>query len=298
MPVIPPGFLEGLGAAACLGTSDFVSRTNSRRIGSFAAASMALTLGTIPFLLFWPFPDFTSLDPAYLFFALVAGLLNPVALWLVFKALARGPIAVVSPIITANPALVVLVNGFMGYNPGLLEGAALAVIFAGVLIVSGLYRGLKVLIAGEVAAAVVVMAVSASLLLALRLVMIELSVDGMKVHDAFVLSRLASIVFCGAVFVVSMTQRQQLRGLVQVSWWPMIVLHATLENMGALLLFEGSVGEGKAIMPVVFSTLTIFTLFWAVTIAKEHIAPRRWFGVAVVLTGVVFLAGLPLLASS
>jgi hypothetical protein len=77
MPVIPPGFLEGLGAAACLGTSDFVSRTNSRRIGSFAAASMALTLGTIPFLLFWPFPDFTSLDPAYPLFCLGGRAVEP-----------------------------------------------------------------------------------------------------------------------------------------------------------------------------------------------------------------------------
>jgi drug/metabolite transporter (DMT)-like permease len=298
MSVIPPGFLEGLGAAACLGSSDFVSRTNSRRIGSFAAASLALTLGTIPFLLFWPFPDLTNIDQPSLIFALLAGLLNPVALWLVFKALARGPIAVVSPIITANPALVVLVNGFLGYSPGLLEGLALAMIFVGVLIVSGLYRGVQVLAAGEVAASVVVMAVSASLLLAFRLVMIELSVDGMGAHDAFILSRLASIVFCVGVFVVSVTQRQQLAGLGQLSWWPMLILHATLENLGALFLFTGSVGEGKTIMPVVFSTLTVFTLFWAVTIAKEKIAPRRWFGVAVVLTGVAFLAGLPIFVGS
>ena len=50
---------------------------------------------------------------------------------LLYMGIARGPIAVVVPIVAAHPALVLVVNVLMGVRPSAVQWAAMAVIIAG-----------------------------------------------------------------------------------------------------------------------------------------------------------------------
>ncbi|MDJ0462363.1 DMT family transporter [Streptomyces sp. H27-C3] len=72
-----------------------------------------------------------------LWFAVAAGAVGPVAMLSFYKALALGPMGVVSPIGSLGVAVPVTVGLVLGERPGLLQFAGIAVAVAGVVLASG-----------------------------------------------------------------------------------------------------------------------------------------------------------------
>ncbi|MFB7504556.1 EamA family transporter [Streptomyces broussonetiae] len=72
-----------------------------------------------------------------LWFAVAAGLAGPVALLSFYKALALGPMGVVSPLATLSVAVPVGVGLVLGERPGLLQVAGIAVAVTGVVLAGG-----------------------------------------------------------------------------------------------------------------------------------------------------------------
>ncbi|SFY51266.1 DMT family transporter [Streptomyces sp. F-1] len=72
-----------------------------------------------------------------LWFAFAAGLVGPVALLSFYKALALGPMGVVSPLATLSVVVPVGVGLFLGERPGLLQFAGIAVAVLGVVLAGG-----------------------------------------------------------------------------------------------------------------------------------------------------------------
>jgi drug/metabolite transporter (DMT)-like permease len=72
-----------------------------------------------------------------LWFAFAAGLVGPVALICFYKALALGPMGVVSPLGTLGVAVPVGVGLFLGERPGLMQFAGIAVAVLGVVLAGG-----------------------------------------------------------------------------------------------------------------------------------------------------------------
>ncbi len=72
-----------------------------------------------------------------LWFAFTAGLVGPVALFSFYKALALGPMGVVSPLATLSVAVPVGVGLFLGERPGLMQAAGIAVAVTGVVLAGG-----------------------------------------------------------------------------------------------------------------------------------------------------------------
>ncbi|MFJ9103325.1 EamA family transporter [Streptomyces sp. NPDC102405] len=72
-----------------------------------------------------------------LWFAFAAGLAGPVALICFYKALAMGPMGVVSPLGTLSVAVPVGVGLFLGERPGLTQVAGIAVAVTGVILAGG-----------------------------------------------------------------------------------------------------------------------------------------------------------------
>ncbi|MEU6544940.1 DMT family transporter [Streptomyces sp. NPDC046859] len=75
-------------------------------------------------------------DPR-LWWAVAAGLVGPVALLCFYKALALGPMGVVSPLGTVGVAVPVGVGLFLGERPGLVQTAGIAVAVLGVVLAGG-----------------------------------------------------------------------------------------------------------------------------------------------------------------
>jgi drug/metabolite transporter (DMT)-like permease len=72
-----------------------------------------------------------------LWFAFAAGLVGPVAMIAFYKALALGPMGVVSPLATLSVAVPVGVGLILGERPGLLQVAGIAVAVTGVMLAGG-----------------------------------------------------------------------------------------------------------------------------------------------------------------
>ncbi|MDQ1043686.1 DMT family transporter [Streptomyces sp. V4I2] len=72
-----------------------------------------------------------------LWFAVAAGVVGPVALLCFYKALAQGPMGVVSPLATLSVAVPVGVGLFLGERPGVVQVAGIAVAVAGVVLAGG-----------------------------------------------------------------------------------------------------------------------------------------------------------------
>ncbi|WP_030316296.1 EamA family transporter [Streptomyces sp. NRRL B-3229] len=72
-----------------------------------------------------------------LWFAFAAGLVGPVALISFYKALALGPMGVVSPLGTLGVAVPVGVGLFLGERPGPVQAAGIAVAVTGVVLAGG-----------------------------------------------------------------------------------------------------------------------------------------------------------------
>jgi len=72
-----------------------------------------------------------------LWFAFAAGLVGPIALLSFYKALALGPMGVVSPLATLSVAVPVGVELFLGERPGLMQVAGIAVAVTGVVLAGG-----------------------------------------------------------------------------------------------------------------------------------------------------------------
>lgn len=72
-----------------------------------------------------------------LWFAFAAGLAGPVALICFYKALALGPMGVVSPLGTLSVAVPVGVGLFLGERPGMMQAAGITVAVTGVVLAGG-----------------------------------------------------------------------------------------------------------------------------------------------------------------
>jgi drug/metabolite transporter (DMT)-like permease len=72
-----------------------------------------------------------------LWFAFAAGLAGPVALICFYKALALGPMGVVSPLGTLSVAVPVGIGLLLGERPGLVQAAGIAVAVTGVVLAGG-----------------------------------------------------------------------------------------------------------------------------------------------------------------
>ncbi|WP_406370075.1 DMT family transporter [Streptomyces sp. NBC_00647] len=72
-----------------------------------------------------------------LWFAVAAGLVGPIALLSFYKALALGPMGVVSPLGSLAVAVPIGVGLFLGERPGLLQIAGIAVAVGGVVLAGG-----------------------------------------------------------------------------------------------------------------------------------------------------------------
>ena len=55
---------------------------------------------------------------------------------LLYMGIARGPIAVVAPIVAAHPALVLAVNVLMGMRPSAMQWAAMVAVMAGGILIA------------------------------------------------------------------------------------------------------------------------------------------------------------------
>ena len=129
--------LLALLSSAIWGTSDFLGGTLSRRLDSLTVVGVSQAFALVALLPLAAVLGGFSADPAYLPWAVAAGIVGLVGLRAFYQALATGTMGVVAPVAALGVVVPVGVGLAQGESPGPIQLAGLAVAAVGVVLASG-----------------------------------------------------------------------------------------------------------------------------------------------------------------
>lgn len=287
MDGLSPG-LWGSFTALGWGTSDFIARFTGRAAGHQSALFGMLLTGSAALTLI-VFITGTKLTwaPGGLWLLAASGLCIMLAtLWL-YRGLAAGPISIVSPIVGAYPALVVLLAVIFGARPSLLHWGAMAVTMAGVVVVARTAESFEETgkrSRGELRTTVIVSLLSAAGF-ALGVFTAQAAVPVYGNLQTIWVSRIVSLACLILVFL-----GQRARPVIPAAWWPLVALQGMIDTSGYLFLYQGSLGEDAEIAAVTASAFGAVTTILARVFLHERMPLLQWVGIVLIFAGVAVLS--------
>ncbi|MFI1003109.1 EamA family transporter [Streptomyces galbus] len=223
-----------------------------------------------------------------LWFAVAAGLAGPVALLSFYKALALGPMGVVSPLATLSVAVPVSVGLFLGERPGLVQVAGIAVAVAGVALAGGpQLRG------AAVQRTAVLLTLVAALGFGTVFVLIaEASTSVTGLFLALCVQRLVSVAVGGAALSVSVRRGASALPDGTFPWTSLPPLaFVGLADVAANGTYTVAAQHGPVTVAAVLASLyPVVTALAARGILRERLRAIQAAGAGLALVGTVLLA--------
>ncbi|HET7411171.1 MAG TPA: DMT family transporter [Pararhizobium sp.] len=278
--------LFGLASALGLGAADFMARFSAQALGAtlnYAAVLLIGALGTT----IWLFAAGTELvwsPPGYAL-AVIHGIAVAVMCILLYMGIARGPIAVVVPIVAAHPALVLVVNVLMGVRPSAAQWAAMAVIIAG-----GIFIARTAVEEPEAAEAksnriTVLIAIGACLAYVAIVLTGQAATPLIGAAQTMWIGRWTGLIFIAGVLLV---QRTPIR--IPAEWVPFVGLQAGLDTLGYIAFLAGSNSAAPHITMVVASAFSVVAVLLARLIVHEKVSKMQWAAIALIAGGTAVLS--------
>ena len=258
----------------------------SRRIPALWTSIGMQLVGTVAFLVAllvldrWP-----RLDPGVLPWGIGLAAIGAVSLLMLYRGLALGPMAVVSPIVAGYAAVTVLLLVlFLGERVTAGEAIAIGVTFAGVLLASTDLRHLVALVGRPlpgVPSAIVAMlgfgAWSALMALAVRS------------QDQLALILVGRVAGFAVMLLIALALRSGPpadRSPATLALVAIVGLFDTVANV----LFVSGLASGEATIVVTASGLyPVLPVLLAIVFLGERLAPNQYVGVAILLGGLLGL---------
>jgi drug/metabolite transporter (DMT)-like permease len=278
--------LFGLVSAFGLGAADFMARFSARALGAtlnYAAVLLIGALGTT----IWLFAAGTDLvwsPPGYAL-AIIHGIAVAVMCILLYIGIARGPIAVVVPIVAAHPALVLVVNVLMGVRPSAVQWAAM-----GVIIAAGIFIARTAVEEPEAAKAksnrvTVLIAVGACLAYVAIVLTGQAATPLIGAAQTMWVGRWTGLIFIAGVLLV---QRTPIR--IPAEWVPFVGLQAGLDTLGYIAFLAGSNSAAPHITMVVASAFSVVAVLLARIVIDEPVSKMQWAAIALIAGGTAVLS--------
>lgn len=289
------GATLGLFGALVIGTSDAITRVTGRRLPLLGLIT-ALFLLSLPALgLYLSAADaWPPLDLGLWAIAALSGAFNAIGLALLFAAIARGPIAVASPIASAAALILIGLNILDGASFRIGHGVgALLMTVAVVLLSMPERRGADGPESGAAVLGTALLALGAALTIALRMYTAQEITEPMGAAGAAFSSRLFAGTFTGAAYMLWRVsgRRFEPRPTPGVRRHPPVWLLALLQSVletTALLAFllAGAGAEGDRIGAVIgFSAFAAFSPLAARVLWGDRISPRRALCIGLAVLG-------------
>ena len=280
------GILFGLGAATTWGCADYVAASAGRRVGSVrvvlgfhvvATAILALLVLTSGSL-----SNVTAGDLP--FFALV-GAVGWGSYVCFYRALAIGPISILSPIVSGYAAVTaILAVVFLGERLSGAETVAVMVSFTGVgLASSGLRRVFSI---ERVDAHGLLFALAAMVLLGGFVLGVSVKTDELGFLAPVFLARLAATVFVVLTALRGGRWRFPDRAPHVIG---AIVLLAFLDTAGYVSFNLGTERSDTAIVAAASAPYAVIPVVAGVLFLHERPTPVQWAGIGLVIVGLVLL---------
>ncbi len=282
------GVLWGLAGAVFIGGSDCVARVTSQRLSptvlvfwimAFSTAALTLWLlvtGQWPGWHLWGWAS-----------SAVSGVLNVVALVLLYKALARGPVAVASTAASTFTVLLVLINIVAGATWSWLQLVATGVVFFGI---SQLARkssepGVDDQYSAQWLRTTALLGLGTAAAVSLRMFLAQESGDALGSVEALYLNRVFATVAAGIVVFWPGRTTQGPMVVRDYSLVLLVLFQAALETAALGVFLAGSGDDGRIGAAIGFSAFAATTAIFARIFLGEKIGWRRSLWIGVVLSG-------------
>lgn len=283
--------LLALGCSLLWGTADFGGGLLTRRlpallvvVASQAAAAVLLLVAVVS-------TGAVADAGPRLLYAVAAGVIGPVALFCFYRALAIGPMGVVSPLATVGVVVPVGLGLLLGERPGAAQAAGIAVAVAGVALAGGPeFRGASV---GR--QAVLLTLVAAFGFGAVMALIAEASAGG-GLLLALCVQRILNVAVGGTALLLA-ARRNPAAALppegLRPTLLPLLPALAVVgvADVAANGLYAAAAHSGQVSVAAVLASLyPVITALLARGVLKERLRPIQTVGAGLALMGTVLLA--------
>jgi drug/metabolite transporter (DMT)-like permease len=282
--------LAGLGGMVGWGAADFFAKKTIDTIGDLRTLFWAQLIGVIPlalaFLVHPKVPDLNRFDPLFLLLFGIAGALSYLPL---YSAFGKGRVSILSPIFASYSVVVVILAAiFLNAQISSLQAAAIAVVFAGTLILSTDLSEIRQLIRSRQKLGDGVPDVLIALFgYSFWLLFLDKFLNGKEWLFYLLIIRSLAVV---TLFVYSRLTRTSLR-IAQPGLWKYLTVIGLFDVAAFSAVSYGfSHTSYIAIVTVLSATFSIPTLLLAYAFLKERMTSVQFGGVALVLVGVVLIS--------
>jgi len=289
VPGCGPGMISallGLASALGLGAADFMARFSARALGApltYAAILLIGAVGTTIWLLATG-AEFVWSPLGYAI-AVAHGIAVAVMCILLYMGIARGPIAVVVPIVAAHPALVLAVNVLMGVRPSAVQWTAMATIIAGGVSIARTAVAEPEAAQAESNRTTVLIAIAACLAYVAIVLTGQAATPLIGALQTMWIGRWAGLIFIAAVLLM---QRAPLR--IPAQWLPYVGLQAGLDTLGYFAFLAGANTAAPHITMVVASAFSVVAVLLARLIIDEPVSKMQWAAIALIAGGTAVLS--------
>lgn len=283
--------LLGFGTAIAWGTGDYLARFSGRAIGADRVVFVVVG-GSV--LLLFPFAYWQGLSallhPTALMWIGAAGISSALSMWLLFMVLARGPLAVVSPILASYPLpLLPYALAFWDFAPTPAMYAAIAATLAGVWLVARAGHKTEHKDGHALGSFGTTVALTIVAVLSFDFVVIGIREASAYAGELAVIW--ASRVVAFSVIALSfLFQRKTLA--IPAKWWLVLLAQAILDTSGGALLFWGQSGAGTTVATVVSTAYGVITVILARLHLREVLSFWHIVGMVLVFGGAAALSAL------
>ena len=278
--------LFGLASALGLGVADFMARFSARALGAPLTYAVVLLVGAIGASL-WLLISGEDLiwSPLGCALAVAHGIFVSVMCILLYMGMARGPIAVVAPIVAAHPALVLAVNVLMGVRPSVVQWVAMAAIIFGGISIARSATEESANPQSENNRVTVLIAFGACLAYTALVLTGQAATPIIGEFQTMWIGRWAGLVFIAFVLFL---QKQSPR--VPAKWLSFVLLQGLLDGLGYITFLAGSNTAAPHITMVVASAFSVVTVLLARIVIHEPVSKTQWGAIALIAAGTAVLS--------
>lgn len=277
----------GLASALGLGTADFMSRFSARALGASLTYGAVLLIGSIATTI-WVFATGAELvwSPYGCLIAIAHGISVSIMCILLYEGMARGPIAVVAPIVAAHPVPVLMANVLMGVRPSAVEWAAMAVIIVGGVLISR--HAISDAEPDEAKAnrTTVLIALGACFAYVAIVLTGQAAAPIIGELQTMWIGRWSGLAFIALILII---QRAPVR--VPYTWVPFVALQGGLDTLGYFAFLAGANSAAPHVTMVVASAFSVVTVLLARVIINEQVSKMQWAAIALITMGTAVLSG-------
>lgn len=278
----------GLASAATYGVADFLGGLGAKRTAPVVVTALAAVVGLVvlvPAALL--VPGRPSVE-AFLWGG-ISGLTGAVAIFLLYAALAIGPMSILSPLTAVLSALVPMTWGLLGgerlpwWGYPALGGVLVAIVLVGFVPEKGAVRPRP---------RGILYAVASGLLIGAFFILVDQTPSDSGLYPVVGNRAVSGAVLLVVVGVLLVRARG--RGAPAFpglrSAWPIILACGVADAAANVLILTGLRMGDLAVMSVLAALYPAGTIALAAVVLRERIAPVQWVGLGLALTSAAVLA--------